>query len=310
MLLKGQTVNGHVEIDKDVRFMKSVQQRYATPWGKTFFVDGANGSDNSLGETPDLAKKTIQSAVTAAGRGDVIYIRPQAYVVGTGFTRYTEDVTTVLTQSDVSIIGVTNSLNPEFGVRWKHATAQCLNNIAPALHLENIGFFTEGATYGVLLTNNGATNTMRGSDGTTVYNCVFKGQGLYVLSGGTGLTVERTRFSCAYTGTVSQINFSCSANPGRQLHIRNCEWMDGNGTTASGPHITIAAPATEILIRDCYFGQQPTGDVYIATAGANYGLIANCFFNHDDLDTDAAITLGTGVTAVGCYDKAGIATTA
>ena len=249
--------------------------------------------------------------------GDILYIRPQGYTIGTGFARYTEDVAVTLggdggsgetaTNANMSIIGVIDSLNPEYGVRWKHETATNLTNDAPALHVSNIGFFSEGATYGVLLRNNGATYTQRGSDGTTFYNCVFKGKGVYVLSGGDGLCIERSRFHCAYDGTVAQLNFSCSANPGRRLLVRNCEWQDGNGTTSSGPCITIAAPATEILIRDCYFGQLPTGSVYIATAGDNYGLIANCYFNHDDLDTDAEITLGTGVTAVGCFDKAGIA---
>ena len=285
----------------------------ASPWSIVRFVDYDNGNDANDGKSPERAKSTIQSAVTASGRGDVIYVRPRAYVVGTGFSRYTEEVTTVLTQSNLSIIGTVNTPNPEYGVRWKHATdttGYCLINIAPALHLENIGFFAEGAAGAMSILNNGTTDTQRGTDGTTITNCVVKGASILVRSGGDGFTVQNTRFHCAYNGTVAAIDYSCSANPGRRLLIRNCEWQDGNGTTSSGPCITIAAPLTELLIRDCYFGQLPTGDVYIATAGANYGLIANCFFNHDDLDTDAEITLGTGVTAVGCFDKAGIATTA
>ncbi len=274
------------------------------------------------GFSPIKAKKTIQGAIDIASRGDVIYVRPQQYTVGTGFSRYTEEVTVSVggggtashcTNADISIIGCVNSANPEYGVRWKHATdttGYCLVNKAPALHLENLGFFAEGAAGAMSILNNGATNTQRGTDGMTIYNCVIKGKGIIARSGGDGFTVQNTRFHCGYDGTVADIDYSCSANPGRRLLIRNCEWQDGNGTTSSGPCITIAAPMTELLIRDCYFGQQPTGDVYIATAGANYGLIANCFFNHDDLDTDAAITLGTGVLAVGCYDAAGIATTA
>jgi hypothetical protein len=286
---------------------------FASPWSTVRFVDYDNGKNTWDGKSPSRAKSTIQSAVTASGRGDVIYVRPRAYVVGTGFSRYTEEVTTVLTQSDLSIIGTVNTPNPEFGVRWKHATnttGYCLVNIAPALHLENIGFFAESAAGAMSILHNGATNTQRGSDGMTIVNCVIKGKGIVVASGGDGFTVQNTRFHCGYGGAVADINYSCSANPGRRLLIRNCEWQDGNGTTSSGPCITIAAPLTELLIRDCYFGQLPTGSVYIATSGANYGLIANCFFNIDDLDTDSEISLGTGVTAVGCFDKAGIATTA
>ena len=274
---------------------------FASPWSVVRFVDAANGKDTWDGKAPTRAKATIQSAVTASGRGDVIYVRPQAYVVGTGFSRYTEDVTTVLAQSDLSIIGTVNTRNPEFGVRWKHTTTQALNNIAPALHLENVGFFTEGATYGVLLTNNGATNTMRGSDGTTLYNCVFKGQGLYVLSGGTGLTVDNCRFTATYDGTVCQINFSCSANPGRQLRIRGCEWTDGNGTASSGPSISIAGPVTEAIIRDCHFGLAPTGNAYISATGTNMGLISNCYFAIADMSLATGIVKG-GLFVSGCYD--------
>ena len=310
--LKGVERGGYIEIDRLVKFKKSVvaQTLNVNPWATIHYVDGTNGSTTNNGKTPDRALSTIQGAVDLAGRGDIIYIRPKAYTVGTGFARYTEDVVTALAQSDLSIIGVVNTINPQFGVRWKFATAQCLNNWAPGLHLENLGFFTEDATYGVLLTNDGASNLKRGSDGTTIYNCDFKGKGLYVLSGGTGLTVERTRFTPKYDGTQCILSFSCSANPGRHFHVRDCEWFDGNGTAPDVACIQVAAPATEILIRGCFFPQQPSSGVYIDTTGANYGLIADSFFNHDDLDTDAAIVLGTGVVAVGCYDKAGIATAA
>jgi len=307
--LKGMVENGYVRINRPVKFMKSVKFSAIDPWSTVWYVDGTDGSDSNTGRGPAVAKATIQAAVTAAGRGDVIYIRPQAYTVGTGFDRYTEDVTTTLTQSDLSIIGVTNTINPEFGVRWKHATTQCLNNIAPALHIENIGFFAEGATYGLLMTNDGATNLKRGSDGTTIYNCVIKGKGVYVLSGGTGFTVMNTRFSCAYDGTVAALSFSCSANPGRHLKVFNCEWTDGNGVVPSGPCISIPAPCTEVLIRDCNFPQKPTGNVYISAAGSsNEGSIQHCFFGCADLDTDADILPG-GMTVVACYDVGGLAAT-
>lgn len=296
---------------------------WASPWSTARFVDGEDGNDNNSGLKPTEAKATIQAAVTASTRGDVIYVRPEQYTGGTGFSRYTEEVTvtagasagsaTHFENADISIIGCVRSANPEYGVRWKHltdTTGYCLINDAPALHLENIGFFAEGALGALLYRNNAATTTRRGSDGSTIYNCVIKGAPVQISDGGDGFCVQNTRFHCAFGGTVAALNYTCSANPGRRLLVRNCEWQDGNGTTSSGPCITILPPMTEILIRDCYFGQEPTGAVYIQTAGANYGLVANCFFNHDDLDTDASISLGTGVKAVGCFDQAGIATTA
>jgi hypothetical protein len=296
--------------------------RHANPWGTHYFVDGTNGNDANDGKSPERSKATIQSAVTAstadtASRGDVIYINPGIWNSGTGFYRYTEDVTitagssgTDMTNSNMSLIGISNGGTGDFlGVRWKHATAQSLSNDAPALHVENIGFFNEGATYGVLLTNNGATLTKQGTQGTSFYNCAFKGKGLYAVGGGDGLTVERTRFQCAYDGTVAQLNYNCSANPGRRFTVRNCEWLDGNGTVSSAQMIDVSAPCTEILIRDCYFPQAPTGSVYIDLAGANEGVIANCYFGSANLDTDAHILQGTATIVVACYDVGGLAAT-
>lgn len=292
--------------------------RFSSPWDTHWFVDATNGVDTHDGKTPGTAKATIQAAVTAASGGDVIYIRPQTFDDDYGFNRYTEDVTVTsgissgtFGNANMSIIGVSGpgATGDFLGVRWRHNSATNLTNDAPALHVENIGFFSEGATYGVHLVHDGATGTKQGSQGTSFYNCAFKGKGIYVLSGGDGLTIDRCRFQCSYTGVVAQLNYSASANTGRRLTVRNCEWLDGNATAPNGPCITIAPPLSEFIIRDCYFPQIPTGNVYIATAGANYGLIANCYFNHDDLDTDADITLGTGVKVVGCYDQAGIAAT-
>jgi len=61
-----------------------------------YFVDGVSGSDNNTGKKPTEAKATIQAAVTLATRGDVIYVRPLAYKIGTGFNRYTEDIAVTL----------------------------------------------------------------------------------------------------------------------------------------------------------------------------------------------------------------------
>ena len=297
--------------------------RFTNPWGTHYFVDSINGSDAYDGKSPTRAKATIQAAVTAstadtASRGDVIYINPGVWNTGTGFDRYTEDVTitsgvtgTDMTNSNMSLIGISHGGTGDFlGVRWRHLTATNLTNDAPALHVENIGFLSEGATYAVLLRHNGETDTQQGSQGTSFYNCAFKGKGLYVLSGGDGLTIDRCRFQCSYLGVTAQLNVSCSANPGRRLTVRNCEWLDGNGTVPATRCIDIAPPMTEFLIRDCYFPQEPTDAVYIDVGGANEGLIANCFFNDDEVDTDLKITQGTLTNVVGCYDAAGIATTA
>jgi hypothetical protein len=287
---------------------------WASPWSKAYFVDGEDGNTSNDGLTPGTALSTIQAAVTKATRGDVIYVRPQQYTGGTGFSRYTEEVTvtagasagsaTHFENADISIIGTVNTPNPEYGVRWKHATnttGYCLINHAPALHLENIGFFAEDAAGAVSLLNNGATTTRRGSDGTTFYNCVIKAGRVITADGGDGLTFQNCFFHGKYSGgTTGGITFTCSANPGRRLKILNCGFVEGNGATCATEYINIAGVASEVVIKDCYFGLIPTSAKYIL-ATSTTGIIANCYFADADLDLTDDLTLSSIVPA-GLWD--------
>ena len=293
---------------------------WASPWSKAYFVDGENGNDNNSGLKPTEALDTIQAAWNKVTRGDVIYIRPQEYTIGSGFTRYTEEVTTTIggvggaggvdmTNADVSIIGCANSTNPEYGVRWKHATdstGYCLVNVAPTLHVENIGFFAEGAAGAIHLLSNGATDTQRGIDGTTFYNCVIKGANMVVADGGDGLTIQNTRFHCKYDGTVAGVAYTCNVSPGRRFTMRNCEFIEGNGTVASDQFITLTGVITEVVIRDCYFPQVPTGNAYVVAAAGCEGIMANCYFGTADLST-TGIEEG-GLLCAAMYDVTGIQT--
>jgi hypothetical protein len=282
---------------------------WASPWSVARFVDGEDGSDAYDGRKPTQAFKTIQAAVTASTRGDVIYIRPQQYTVGTGFSRYEEDVAITVggggtashcTNADISIIGCVNTINPTYGVRWSFATATNLTNDAPALHLENIGFFAESATQAILLRNNGATNTTRGSDGTTLYNCDVKGGKLQVTSGGDGLTIKNCKFYNAPDG----ITFTCSTNIGRRLTIKDCVFQGNNGAAVATSYIRILGSTSEVLIAGCYFDIIPTDTYYINATGTNLGMIAHCWFCDADMDTDNEIIQG-GLKVVDCMDVAG-----
>jgi len=320
MILRGLKKDGFVRIDQNVLFLREVVARYASPWSKALFVDGESGVDTNDGFTPSSALKTIAAAVAKATRGDTIFIRPQHYTIGTGFSRYTEDVTVGLggaggsaahaTNSDISIIGITNSPNPEYGVRWKFATTQALLVDAPALHLENIGFYCEGATYAIYLRNNGATYTQRGSDGFTMYNCVVKGSGIYVASGGDGAHLEKVTFHTMYDGTsggIGAIKYSCSANPGARLRVISCHFYGGNVTEAPATcYITILPPMTQALIARNIFGTIPTDGHFINAAGAaNTGQIVDNFFAYANVVLETSLHIG-GMIQAGNWDTAGI----
>ena len=258
--------------------------------------------------------------MTLCGRGDTIFVRPQQYTIGTGFSRYTEDVSVTLggdggsaahaTNADISIVGVTPTRNPEYGVRWKYATTQCLKVDAPALHLENLGFYAEDGTYAIYLRNNGATYTQRGSDGFTMYNCTVKGSGVYVASGGDGFTVDHCTFHPKYDGTsggIGMINYSCSANPGVRAKITNCHFYGGNVTEAPATaYITVLPPMTQMLIAHNVFGTIPTdGHIINLTGASNTGQVVDNFFAYANVVLETSIHIG-GCLQAGNWDVAGI----
>lgn len=303
--LHGPVVNGVVQVEQRVKFMREVQSGLFYPWSNVWYVDGVNGDDDYDGRGPSSAKETIQAAVTAASRGDVIYVRPKAASVSTGFNRYVEAVTVPLATSDLSIVGVTRSLNPDFGPKMRFATTgYCITNRAHALHVENMGFLRGGTSTGCIsLENDGATNLKRGTDGTTLYNCTFKyGYGVYAASGGDGLVISRCRFSdCS-----DSFYYTNSANPGRRMRIEYCDFVANNGSAVARAYIRILPPLTDAVIKHCTFDLEPTAGKFIHINGTSCtGIIADCYFAQADVTQDTEVD-GGGLQIVACYDETGI----
>lgn len=289
--------------------------RFSSPWATHYFVDGDSGNDGNTGLTPARAFKTIQKAVTISTGGDVIYIKPKSYTLGTGFARYSEDVSVTLggsggsgataTNANKSIIGVTQRIaGDHIGVRWTFASATQLTVDAPALHVENIGFFSEAATYTINLRCNGATRTQEGTTGFSIFNCAIKGDGQLYANGGDELQIVGCRFQSKYDGTTGGINLVGSTNQVKRAIIRGCEFIGGNANNMATPPIQGAAPWYDCIIRDCYFNAETDTGVYINISGTNTGLVANCFFGSADIGTDSVVT--GGMEAVACYDDAGL----
>lgn len=296
--------------------------RFSNPWSTHYFVDYDNGSDSNVGTAPDRAFQTIQAAVTASTGGDVIYVRPRAYQLGQGFRRYVEDVTASLggsggsgavdTNSNKSIIGITQraSAPTDFlGVRWKYASATPLTVDTTCLHIENIGFFVEDATYAINLRCNGATRTQEGTTGFSLYNCAVKGDGKVYGNGGNELSIVNCRFQCKYDGTTGGIHLVGSSNAIARPIIRACEFIGGNANNAATEYITTAAPVYDMMLRDCYFSTVPDSGIYINIAGTSSdGLVANCYFAAADINA-ACTGLVAGVSGVfpaALYDEVGI----
>lgn len=295
--------------------------RFSSPWNTHYFVDFDNGNNGNTGLKPDRAKKTIQSAVSAASGGDVIYIRPRAYQWGQGFRRYTEDVTVtagasigsgnVCDNANKSIIGVTQRgvVNDLQGVRLKYASALPLTISAPGTHVEGISIFAEGATtYAILIDHDGGTRS-KGGDGVSLYNVGVKSDKPVYANGGDGLQIVKCEIKAKYDGTMGGIQLVGSANANSQTQIINCSFKGGSTAAMSQRAIAITAPAYDIQIRDCYFSRDPqSGDYITISASTNMsGIVANCYF----ASTDATATLtslathANNVWGVGCYDENG-----
>ena len=293
--------------------------RFSSPWATHYFVDGDNGSDDNIGKEPTNAFKTIQKAVTVSTGGDVIYIKPKTYTMGTGFARYTEDVVVAntgavsagtATQAGKSVIGVTPLKVPSdfMGVRWKFATDTNLNIEAPATHIENIGFFCEGATNGIYFEGDGATYTKAGHTGSSLYHCAIKGAGSagsVLANGSDSLQIVDCQFQATYDGTVCTMLITIDGtNVNRRPVLRGCHFLGGNGTIMSGTPVIWTGKVQNGLIADNFFEIQ-TGNVAIniATASSS-GMISNNHFGISDISTTGIVQ--NGMTVTGAYDTEGI----
>lgn len=276
--------------------------QYSNMFGTHYFVDGVDGIDGQSGKRPDRAKATIDAIAQIMSVGDVCYIRPKTYVVGTGHARYDECVTVDLVQSDLSFIGVGYPKNNEFGVRLKSSSTYCFDVSGPSNHFENIGMFVAGGTGSFIMRNNGATNTQRGSDGPTFYNCHFKGGSDQVVGGQSPIFVN-CRFHHA-TGTLI-IATAAVSSYGAQFH--RCNFLDNNGAQTTGPYIQAGgAHVYNIWINECMFGQIPSGAKFFIFGGTlGTGLISSCYFNKPDVHLTNDMTLNTLIDVVGCHDGSG-----
>jgi hypothetical protein len=285
--------------------------KFSSPWATHYFVDGVDGTAGGSGLTPGDAINTIQGAVDLAeandhvGVGDVIYIRPQTYVVGTGHARYTEAITVALTTSDLSVIGTGYPRSNEFGVRLRWTSGNIVTVNAPSTHWENIGAICGGADYTWNFQNNGATNTQRGSDGVTLYNCNSKG-GPLLITGGQAARV----INCVFNNADNELILATPAVSGYNQQVRGCAFLDTAQETApTHPQISASgANVIELWIDQCFFGLIPTTTAYYIECAVNStGMITGSYFNTTNLDTDTDISIAASSFAVvGSYDKTGL----
>ena len=86
----------------------------------------------------------------------------------------------------------------------------------------------------------------------------------------------------------------------------SCKNLSNLYNIATSP-VTLQSAIYDIVIRDCYFGNDSDSGVFISIAGSSStGIIANCQFGVADISSTYIVEGGLIVT--GAYDGGGLAT--
>jgi hypothetical protein len=154
------------------------------PWGSVYYVDGSNGAAANSGLSPSSALNTIQAAITKAGVGDIIYIRPKTWTSlefsypGLN-TAYAQSLSIAYAKAGLAIVGVGNQgfHGAPHGVVIRQTASAITANMsvyAPLCAFENLAFENGGSTEtGGQLIFKGGTAVTYEANGPTVYNCYF-----------------------------------------------------------------------------------------------------------------------------------------
>jgi len=143
--------------------------------GDIWYVDG-DKSTGGAGQSWEDAFATIQTAVTAASAGDVIYVAGRTITaLATDPVSYAETIIIPNATSNLSIIGVSRGRSqgglPQ--IKIGAGSTAMLDVRAPGCLIQNIGFNGASSTGGgILLTDDGGTASV--AFGTTIAGCHFK----------------------------------------------------------------------------------------------------------------------------------------
>lgn len=320
-IVKGELVNGYIQVAKPVKFTGGMINLNTNPWGKSYFVDYENGNAAGTGLSPAASMKYLQDALDACSQEDVIYVRPYnthaQYVGGDPASilpESTENFHVDHNKWGITIIGAGHgygrSGNYETNLKGS-TTVQATPTLdirAPFVNLENLNFRSGSNTLCAVRHSFIDPGTTYSAFGGTVYNCTFwkigstKTEGALYLDSSWYTTVLGCTFISCYNGI--HVGFSNSTTVG--LTIADCDFQ---GTTAEiSCDISTAAGALNTLIKRCYFNHAlPNAgapNVYVSFGATSSGLIADCFLGNASTTIATNMTLN-GVVQSGCYSEEG-----
>ena len=267
--------------------------------GNVWFVDGDSGSNGNTGASPDFAKSTIQSAVTAAVKdGGVIYIKARDMgSTASDPVDYAETVIIPAGSSRMALIGVSGS-RAQGGlpqIKKGSGSTALLTVRAPGCLIANLGFNGTSATGGGILLEYDGGST-KDSFGTTIMGCHFKNcvgstatnaatGGAIQLSGAPWqVLIKGNRFYKNVGGIVLK---DTTTSVPQDLVIESNSFGDSAASVDCDIYLAGGGgPGVGLLIRGNDFGTLPalasgSNVRWMDLTGADGGIVCGNFFGND-----------------------------
>jgi hypothetical protein len=266
----------------------------ADPFGNVWYVDGDNGSDGNLGDSPSNAKKTIQAMVTAASGGDTVIIKTLATAAGaTDPSNYAETIIIPATHDRLTLMGATPN-RTQMGVpqiKKGSGSTALLTVRAPGCRILNLGFNGIDSTGGgILLDDDSSTKS---ACGTEIANCHFKNcVGSTATDSRTGGAIMWSATGCAWQVWIHDNRFyknvgdvvlkGTSTSVPQDVIIENNVFSGPAASVDCNLYLAGGSGMNGVIIKNNTFGQLPaigSGSVkrYIDATGCVGMLVGNTF---------------------------------
>jgi uncharacterized protein DUF1565 len=273
--------------------------------GVARFVNADNGVDAGDGKQASDPFATIQHAVDASAAGDVIVVAPGTY-----------DENLVVETDYLTIVGAVGGygrpdVTPATGVAltvsaqgFRCARVRFAASDDDAVVQEGNGFTYVDCVFDgdagqaatdalVRLKGNASDDSMTASEGV-IQNCLFRG------SDGFGLVFD--------TGDAPGNGVGCTHDV-----IDSCRFIDNVAAdVATRDTGTGVYSVQDTQITRCSFMEPKNKATWVdfttsngGAASDQTGVIEDCFFNDDTVDTTAVAIVGTGWGVVGCHSMDG-----
>lgn len=296
--------------------------RFTGWWGTTsYFVDYDHGNDGNSGKDPTAAFQHLQTAISAAGIGDVIYVRSRDQDVTSTdpesiLPASTTNWSIAQAQTHLSIIGASN-VSHLAGVCGSGNMAVYLKGNAttttgPVMDwqgafglIENLAFDDGAVTSGGVLKLAGNSTSLRASN-TVVANCLFRKD---ANSGGSIYNVDNwwaTIYGCTFMDCRIGIYLHGSSSTIRRVTIDSCYFRNQTATEVDMNIYASGSSTQDVLVSNCVFGVNAPNytsgtNKFINFTAAATGIIYNCSFCTDTAEGTSSDFTNNGVDVLDCH---------